>query len=176
MTMMKRFFRILSCILALIMLFSLPGAFAASPAAGIPGYVVANTMPVYRYPHLLSDVLGTMSYGESVLVLAWQDGWFRLQNIRGQIGYCPYGGLSPTNPALDVFGYVKENGAYVYSKPNLTYKVIGQVTMGTEVHVVGMTRDRAWLRLKNGENYGYVRTELISKTPTWFSNGLIMPD
>lgn len=176
MTMMKRFFRILSCMLALVMLVSLPGAFAASSAADIPGYVVANTMPVYQYPHLLSAVLGTMSYGESVLVLSWQDGWFRVQNIKGEIGYCPYGGLSPVNPALDIYGYVKENGAYVFAKPGLGYKVIAQVTMGKEVHVVGMTRDKTWLRLKNGDTYGYVLTELISKTPTWFSNGRIAPD
>jgi len=161
----------------LALLISVPGAFAASVQENaIPGYVIANTMKVYQYPSPLSKCLGTMSYGESVSVLDWKDGWFRVQNNKGQIGYCEYGGLSRSNPAFEVFGYVKESGAYVYAKPGLNYKAIASVTLGDEMKVVGMTKDKVWLRVQNGNAYGYVLTEMLSKTPTWLSTGLALPD
>ena len=167
--MMKRFYRFLCCMLALALLVSIPAAFADQTA--ITGYVTANTMKVYQYPSPLSKTLGTMSYGEDVLVLAWQDGWMRLQNDKGEIGYCQYGNLSKKDPALNAYGYVKESGAYVYAKPGYGYKVIADVDMGDELLVVGQTRDGQWLRLKNGSRYGYIPTAQVSKTPTWF--GLI---
>lgn len=167
--MLKRFYRFLCCLLALALL-SASCAFAAAEGA-IPGYVTANTMKVYQYPSPLSKCLGTMSYGEGVLVLAVQDGWMRVQNTDGDIGYCETGSLSKKNPALDMYGYVKETGAYVYAKPGYGFKVIAKVEMGDELHVVGMTGDGQWLRLKNGSRYGYIPTEQVSKTPTWL--GLI---
>jgi uncharacterized protein YgiM (DUF1202 family) len=165
--MKKQLFRTAVCILTLALLFSVPGAFAASTANVTRGYVTANTMPVYQYPNPFSKLLGTMSYGEDVNVLAWQDGWMKLQNHKGQIGYCEIGSLSRNNPAMEVFGYVKEAGAYVYSKPSPEYKVIAKVTMGDELKVVGMTQDKTWLRVQNGSKYGYVLRELMSKTPIW---------
>lgn len=165
--MKKHLIRIFSFILTLALLFTIPGAFAASTANGIPGYVIANTMPVYQYPSPLSKTLGVMSYGEDVNVLAWQDGWMKVQNHKGQIGYCKYGGLSRVNPAMEIYGYVKEAGAYVYAKPGEGYKVIASVTMGDELKVVGMTRDKTWLRVRNGSKFGYVLTDLMSKTPIW---------
>ena len=53
----------------------------------------------------------------------------------------------------------------------LGWKVIARVEMGDELHVVGMTKDKTWLRVKRGSSYGYVLTDLMSKTPTW--KGLI---
>ena len=168
--MLKRFVRFLCCTLMIALLLSATAAFAAEKRV-IPGYVTANTMKVYQYPSPLSKTLGTMSYGEGVTVLAWQDGWMRIQNSKGQIGYCPYGGLSPENPAMDTYGYVKETGAHVYAKPGYSWKVIAKCDMGDELHVVGMTKDGDWLRVQNGSKYGYVPTARVSKTPTW--KGLI---
>lgn len=165
--MKKQFFRTAVFILTLALLTSVPGAFAASTANAARGYVTANTMPVYQYPSRLSKTLGIMSYGEDVNVLSWQDGWMKVQNHKGEIGYCEYGGLSRTNPAMEVFGYAKETGAYVYAKPGLGYKIIADVSMGDELQIVGMTKDKTWLRVQNGSKYGYVLTKLMSKTPIW---------
>ena len=53
------------------MLMMLAPAFASAEAGtAIPGYVTKNTMKVYQYPSPLSKKLGTMSYGEDVLVLS----------------------------------------------------------------------------------------------------------
>lgn len=164
--MLKCFYRFLCCLLALALLFA-NCAFAAAENA-ITGYVTANTMKVYQYPNPLSKLLGTMSYGEDVLVLAVENGWMKVQNSKGKIGFCKTGSLSRKNPnKLDMFGYVKESGAYVYAKPGLGFKVTGSAEMGDELHVVAMTGDKNWLRVENNGKYGYVQTELMSKTPTW---------
>lgn len=166
--MKKRFVKLLAVSLALTLLFSANGAFAASAEKNkIHAYVVADTMKVYQYPSPLSKLLGVMSYGEDVMVLAWKDGWMRVQNRKGQIGYCEIGSLSQNDPRIEVFGYVKESGAYVYSKPSFGYKIIAKVSMGDELKVVGMTRDKAWLRVQNGEKFGYVRADLVSKSTIW---------
>lgn len=166
--MMKRCSKLLLCLLTMTLLFSVSGAFAASNAAKpIRAYVVTDTMSVYQYPNLLSKTLGVMSYGEDVNVLAWRGDWLRVQNRKGKIGYCKVGSLSTENPAIEVYGYVKEVGAYVYAKPSLTSKTIATVTFGDELNVVGMTKDKTWLRIKNGSKYGYILTDLVSKVPVW---------
>lgn len=174
--MKRRLFRISACFLMFILLFSISGAFADSTANVTRGYVTANTMKVYQYPSPLSKCLGTMSYGEDVTVLSLKEGWMKVQNDKGEIGYCETGSLSKKNPVLDMFGYVKETGAYIHAKPGFGWKVIARADMGDELHVVGMTKDKQWLRVKNGNTYGYVLTELVSKTPTWFFAGLEFPE
>lgn len=166
--MMKHCSKLLLCLLTLTLLFSVSGAFAASNAANsIRAYVVADTMNVYQYPNLLSKTLGIMSYGEDVNVLARRGDWLRVQNHKGKIGYCKVGSLSSANPAIEVYGYVEEAGAYVYAKPMLDSKTIATVTFGDELNVVGMTKDKTWLRVKNGSKYGYILTDLVSRVPIW---------
>lgn len=155
--------RILTAVLALLMLLSL----AAASADGYLTYVVDNTMKVYKYPNQLSRVMGTMSYGENVRVLSWKDGWLRVRNDKGQIGYCPFGGLSTANPNnLNIDAYVKEAGAYVFSKPGTGYKSIGTVTMGQRLKALAMTPDEEWVRVSNGRRIGYIQSDKLSKTPT----------
>ena len=155
--------RILTLLLALLMLLSM----AAACAEGYLTYVVDNTMKVYKYPNLLSRVMGTMSYGEDVRVLSWKDGWLKVQNDRGQIGYCPFGGLSTANPNnLNSDAYVKEAGAYVFAKPGTNFKSIGTVTMGQRLDALAMTPDEEWVRVSNGRRIGYIQADKLSKTPT----------
>lgn len=162
-------YRILSCILlCALLLTALPAQAASHSGTGsYQTYVIKNTMPVYQYPSPLSRLMGTMSYGEGVKVLAWQDNWIRVQNSKGQIGYCEFGGLSTKNPnTLNMKGYVKESGAFVFSKPATGYKAIAAVPMGTQLNAVAMTPDKKWVRVRNGSRYGYVQASLLSKTPT----------
>lgn len=157
-------------LLTLALLAAIPPANAASLYdIATKGYVIENTMDVYQYPSILSKLLGTMSFGEDVRVLSWQDGWIRVQNHKGKIGYCPYGSLSRKDPCtLDMFGYVKEAGVHVYAKPGAGYKIIDSLEMGDRLRVVGMTKDKEWLRVYSGKRFGYVQKELMSKTPTIF--------
>lgn len=161
--------RIFCAVLALGMLLSL----AVSIAEGYLTYVVTNTMKVYKYPNQLSRVMGTMSYGEDVHVLTWKDGWLKVQNDKGQIGYCEFGGLSTRNPNnLNIDAYVKEAGAYVFAKPGTGYKSIGAVTMGQQLDALAMTPDDEWVRVSNGKRIGYIQADKLSKTPTSFHSSL----
>jgi len=167
--------RIIAALLTLFLLTAaLPGYAAIYESdTGYQAFVVANTMEVFQYPHTLSKLLGTMSFGEDVRVMAWQDAWIKVKNHKGDIGYCERGSLSITNPCtLNMSGYVEESGAYVYAKPGSGFKMIAAMPMGAELKVVGMTGDKQWLRVQNGSKYGYVKTALMSKTPTLFPDGL----
>lgn len=161
--------RIFCAVLALGMLLSM----AVSMAEGYLTYVVTNTMKVYKYPNILSRVMGTMSYGEDVHVLAWKDGWLKVQNNKGKIGYCEFGSLSTRNPNnLNIDAYVKEAGAYVFAKPGTGYKSIGTVTMGQRLDALAMTPDDEWVRVSNGKRIGYIQADKLSKTPTSFHSSL----
>lgn len=154
--------RILGAAIALIMLFSL----AAAAAEGYLTYVVDNTMKVYKSPTPLSRVMGVMSYGEDVRVLGWKNSWLRVQNDKGQIGYCEFGGLSTRNPnKLNIDAYVKEAGAHVYAKPGTGYKAIGTAAMGQKLKALAMTPDEKWVRVSNGKRIGYIQADKLSKTP-----------
>lgn len=176
--MMRKTKRMICCLLAIALLTALLPASAESAGdRKIKAYVTHNTMKVYQYPNPLSELLGVMSYGEGVRVLAWQDGWIRVQNSKGKIGYCEYGALSVRNPnRLNMYAYVKEAGAFVYAKPISSAKVIAAAVMGDELHVVAMTADKQWLRVQNGTKYGYVQTDQMSKTPMWFSDDFAFTD
>jgi len=150
-------------ILILLLLLSL----AAACAEGYLSYVVDSTMPVYKSPNLLSAVMGTMSYGESVHVLSWKNGWLRVKNDKGQIGYCEFGKLSTGNPNnLNADAYVKEAGVRIFSKPDTTYKTIGTATMGQHLTALAVTPDGKWVRVSNGRRIGYIQADKLSKTPT----------
>lgn len=176
--MIRKTKRMICCLLAIALLTALlPASAESAGGRKIKAYVIANTMKVYQYPNPLSELLGVMSYGEGVRVLAWQDGWFRVQNTKGKIGYCEYGGLGLQNPnRLNMFAYVKETGAFVYAKPISGAKAIAIASMGDELHVVGMTADKQWLRVQSGAKYGYVQTDQMSKTPLWPTDDFVFPD
>lgn len=171
---MKRIFKkSLRAALACLMLVSSLPAMATSHTAGYLAYVVKNTMKVYKSPSVLSPEMGTMSYGEDVRVLAWKDSWIRVQNHKGQIGYCEFGGLSTRNPnSLNIDAYVKESGAYVFAKPGTGYKTLGAVTMGKRLTALAMTPDKRWVRVSNGTRIGYIQSDALSKTPTSFHTAL----
>lgn len=161
--MKRRLQRLSGLILALILVAGAPLALAGS---GQRGYVAENTLPIYQQPHRLSKTLGVMAYGQSMEVLAWQDGWARVKNSRGEIGYCDVHALTPDNPnTLARDAYVKEAGAYVFSKPGTGYTRIGKVSMGQRFSAVALTPDGRWVRVWNGKRYGYISASALSRSP-----------
>lgn len=157
--------QILCAALALIlMLASMPAS--AAGAGGDQVYVVDNTVSVYKLPHPLSKLLGTLSYGESVRALARKDGWVRIKNAKGAVGYCESGALSTKNPnTLDLDGYVRAGGAPIYAKPGASYKKLTTAKAGTKLHAVAITPDKKWVRVKSGKRYGYIQASALSKAP-----------
>lgn len=153
---MKKFTQSLCAALALLLLAcALPfGAMAESRIV----YVTDNTAPVYSLPHRLSNLMGAVPYGSSMRALAVQGDWVRVQNARGDTGYCAKSALSAKNPnTLNMYGWVREGGCEVYDKPGASYARIASLSAGARLNAVGVTEDRAWVRVQNGKRFGYVR-------------------
>lgn len=161
---MKKFTQSLCAALALLLLAcALPfGAMAESRIV----YVTDNTAPVYSLPHRLSNLMGAVPYGSSMRALAVQGDWVRVQNARGDTGYCAKSALSAKNPnTLNMYGWVREGGCEVYDKPGASYARIASLSAGARLNAVGVTEDRAWVRVQNGKRFGYVRAADLSRAP-----------
>ena len=138
------------------------------PAPGVTGtvYISANTLVAYSSPSTSSKSLGTMSYGESMLLLGVDDGWAKIQNSSGAVGYCKYGGLTSVNPnSLNLSMYAQSSGVKLYAKPLTTATVRKTINQGDSVTVIAVTGDGAWARVNLGSGkYAYVQTKSISET------------
>ena len=138
------------------------------PAPGITGtvYISANTLVAYSSPSTSSKSLGTMSYGESMLLLGVDDGWAKIQNSSGAVGYCKYGGLTSVNPnSLNLSMYAQSSGVKLYAKPLTTATVSRTINQGDSVTVIAVTGDGVWARVNLGSGkYAYVQTKSISET------------
>ena len=129
-------------------------------------YIAANTLVAYSSPSTSSKSLGTMSYGESMLLLAVNGDWAKIQNSSGAIGYCKASGLTATDPNIySATIYVAETGAKLYAKPSTSAKVLGTLKQNAQYTCVAITTDGAWLRLKNGSAYGYLLMDYASTEP-----------
>ena len=160
-------FKILRRILCacMLMLILLP-AQAEVTYAKSKVYIISNTLNAYQKASTSSKVLGVMSYGENMTMLAFSGGWVRIRNAKGQIGYCKLSGLSTLNPNnLDETVYAKDANTPVYQKPGASYKKIAHVKQNAELNVVAMTGNEKWLRVKNGSKYGYVSVDDVSREP-----------
>ena len=138
------------------------------PAPGVTGtvYISANTLVAYSSPSTSSKSLGTMSYGESMLLLGVDDGWAKIQNSSGAVGYCKYGGLTSVNPnSLNLTMYAQSIGVKLYAKPLTTATVSKTINQGDSVTVIAVTGDGAWARVNLGSGkYAYAQTKSISET------------
>ena len=138
------------------------------PAPGVTGtvYISANTLVAYSSPSTSSKSLGTMSYGESMLLLGVDDGWAKIQNSSGAVGYCKYGGLTNVNPNnLNLTMYAQSNGVKLYAKPLTTATVRKTINQGDSVTVIAVTGDGAWARVNLGSGkYAYAQMKSISET------------
>ena len=138
------------------------------PAPGVTGtvYISANTLVAYSSPSTSSKSLGTMSYGESMLLLGVDDGWAKIQNSSGAVGYCKFGGLTNVNPNnLNLTMYAQSNGVKLYAKPLTTATVRKTINQGDSVTVIAVTGDGVWARVNLGSGkYAYVQTKSISET------------
>ena len=164
---MSQQFKRIICIalISALMLGALP---ALAATQGRAGYVVSTKLPVYADPSPFSKILGYMSFGESLWVRSWEDGWAHVTNrANGRKGYCALNGLSASNPnTLNLDVYVKGGGATVYAKPSTSCATRVRISAGACLKAVSMSRDKKWVRLKNNGSYGYALTKELSTSPT----------
>lgn len=138
-----------------------------TPAANTTVYIVSNTLNAHQSPSSSSRVLGVMSYGESMLLLDTSGSWARIKNASGAVGYCSIAGLSASNPNnYNHTVYINTDGAKVYRKPGAGSAVMASVKKNVSFTAVAVTPDGGWVRLKNGNAYGYVQAQYVSRELT----------
>ena len=130
-------------------------------------YISANTLNAYKSASSSSKVLGVMSYGESMTLLATSGSWAQIRNSANAVGYCKLSGLTATNPNnLDVRVYVSSASAKVYKKPSTSADVLTTVKLNDSFTAVAITADSAWARVKSGSSYGYIQASKLSASET----------
>lgn len=134
-----------------------------SESAELTVFVSDNTLPVYKKPSTSSSKLGTMSFGESMVLMYVEDGWAQVCNSSGAIGYCLYGGISKNDPNnLNDTYYAKSNGVKLYAKPLTSASVKQTLNINTVLTVIALSEDESWARVKYNGSYLYVQTAQLA--------------
>lgn len=164
--------RLTAILLALCLFIGILPAAEPANAASFAVYVISNTLPVYKGVSTTSKVLGTMSFGESMTCIAYNNSWAAVQNSKGQIGYCKITGLSNVNPnTLSKTAYITAANVPVYRKPATTAGVMMKLSKNSKYTAVAVTPDKNWVRLQNGKYYGYVQAQYVSASPVGSGSG-----
>ena len=147
------------CVFASVFL----GMPAARAAEGSTVYVVANTLPVYQSASTSSKLLGTMGFGQDMTRLAENGNWAMVRNAAGAIGYCANDALSVTSPnTMNVTASINTANAPLYKVPSASTAIWMRLPKGATFTAVAMTRDNDWVRLKNGNYYGYMQAKYLT--------------
>lgn len=155
--------RILAALMLVFFCFSGAGEWKPAQAASQKAYVSANTLKVYKSAKSSSKVLGTLGYGQKLTCVETKNGWAKVKNSSGTIGYCKKSSLSGKNPNnLSKTVYIKSNNTKVYALPSTSAKVLMKLKLNSKYKAVAKTKDGKWYRLKNGSEYGYVQVKNTS--------------
>ena len=146
------------CVAIILLIAALPLSSALAETKTV--YVKSNTLKVYNSA---KKVLGTMNFGQSMSCTAVNGSWARVVNGAGQVGYCKTSGLTLTNPnRYSVTVYAAVDRMPVYARPSTSSRVMARMPLNTKLTAVAITSDGKWLRLKNGNIYGYARFQQMS--------------
>ena len=160
--------RIIALILMLGLLLSCVPAFAASETV----YAAKNSVQVYAAKNTLAKKIGKLSYGESVICTNYKefsDGWAKIKNSNGQVGYCKMKQLTDDNPNVLDFKLPTRNRAIMYKKPSASSKMIAKFAKDVNIKVLAITPDCKWYRVKYNGQYGYIATEKMKGgTEGWY--------
>ena len=135
-------------------------------------YVLANTLPVYASASTSAKKMGTMAYGEAMMLFEVSGDWAKVGNSSGEVGYCNVNGLTATNPnVLGATVYIAENGVKIYKKPSTSFAVLKTAKLNESYTAVAITEDGLWMRVSSGSGYGYVETDKLSDVKIESSTG-----
>ena len=142
-----------------------------SAAAGTPGVVSAETLPVYSKADVESTLLGTLKQGQSVNVVKWNGTWAYIE-LNGKYGYCAVSGLSkagaettpaptfvPTTVGAKV-GTVTAKTLAVYRTASTSGVKLGTLKKGQSVNVI-QTND-GWAYIELNGSYGFCKASGLS--------------
>ncbi len=126
-------------------------------------YVSATTLKIYSGPSTSKKLLGTVPFGESMILVAVYDGWAQVRNGNGDIGYCAFTGLTNVNPnKYKKTVYVAREGALLYSKPMTTANRVRSLALNEDLLAVAISEDEEWVRILDGGKYVYALIKDLS--------------
>lgn len=132
----------------------------------ITGYAKATKLTIYAAPDEDAEVLGSLSFGESIAVNGKAGSWLRVISSSGKTGYAKAASLTKTNPnTYSTTLYAKADGVKLYRSAATSSEVLGTAKQNTVLTGVAISSDKEWVRLKNGSEYAYAQADKLSTKP-----------
>ncbi len=141
--------------------------------ATIPAIISQNSVNIYRSASTASAILGSLAYGQTVTIRAYNDAWAYIE-LGGNYGFCPLSALRKVEtaeeepkkedtPAPDsaIPAEVSVATMPVYQSANTASTVLGTLTKGARVNVISYNELWAYIEL-NGR-YGYCPIGALTK-------------
>ena len=157
---MNRFKRILAAIMVFITLIVSAPALSEETR-----YVTANWTRVYKKASYSSKKLGKLSFGESVTFIKKKNGWAKVKNANGDVGFCRLTDVKKANPNTAGEKYYTATGSVVMYRHALTSsKKLMTIAKGKEVTVIATSKDGKWRRVTFEGKTGYILSGKLSQT------------
>ena len=138
----------------------------AAPGAEQAVYAIDTGVTVYKSASTSSQSLGHIYLGQSVTLIGASDGWAKVRNAAGTLGYCLTAGLSNKDPnTLNKSFYAKAASVKLYKAPSATATVVATVAQNASLLAVCVSEDGQWARiaLSNG-SFAYALASDLSAT------------
>ena len=129
-------------------------------------YSIVTSLPVYASASTSAESKGHIYLGQSVTLIGASDGWSKVRNSAGMVGYCSSSGLSSEDPnTLNMPYYAKSKTVKLYEKPSKSATVSSTVSQNTSLMAVCLSEDGVWARiaLSNG-SFAYALASDLSAT------------
>ena len=129
-------------------------------------YITATALTVYASASTSAKSLGTAYLGQSMSMIGASDGWAKVRNPAGTMGYCLVSGLSTKDPnTLNKSYYAKNTGVKLYQKPSTGATVVKTVAQNTSLLAVCLSSDGLWARIALGDSsFAYAQVNDLSAT------------
>lgn len=140
----------------------------------VPAMVSADGLKVYKSASASSQYLGSLSYGETVTVMAYNNTWAYIEK-GGRYGYCKVSGLvkianatpAPSNsdvvnPVDIIPATVIADSVNVYSSASASSEKLGALKKGARVNVVAY--NATWAYIEGGGRYGFCYIRALTPT------------
>jgi uncharacterized protein YraI len=136
-------------------------ATAATPAAAqtSTGVVMTGVLNVRNAPW--GDIIGTVKEGDKLDIIGKDGVWFKI-NYNGGVGFVHSGYVATDNaPATAYDGYVNTPGSTLNVRTGAWGEIIGSLSHGACVEVLGKQGD--WYQIKYNNKEAYVHSDYITK-------------
>ena len=129
-------------------------------------YITDTNLNFYTSNSSQSTLKGTLSFGERLRCTGRGEGWARVENDNGSVGYCLESGLSTKDPnTYNTTLYAQADGVRVYQRAQSASTVLATLNQNAKATGVAVSPDKDWIRLYNGTIYGYARASDLATSP-----------